>query len=360
MGDLLRNTALCTQKYSDFSEKIHNRALQKRIPSNGALELTLRCNLECQHCYRYIDSSLKELNFKEICHLLDQFADEGCLWLLLTGGEPLIRNDFIEIYRYAKNKGFILTLFTNGTLITPYIADFLSEYRPFNVEISLYGATTPVYEEVTRIKGSFKRCINGIDLLLSRNIPLQLKTMVTKLNHNELQLMKGLAKELGLLFRYDFDINPRLDGNKYPCELRLSPSEVIEMEMGDEKRLKEFMNLYKNFSGREKSGKLYNCGAGNASFHVDPYGRMSLCVIAREPSFDLRKTPFSKVWNEYFPEILQREYSDIYKCGKCEIFSLCSQCAGWGLLENKQEEYIVPYLCELTSLRAKTLEKVVI
>ena len=132
-----------------------------------------------------------------------EVTDAGCLWLLLTGGEPLLRRDFLDIYTYAKRKGLILTLFTNGTLITPRIADYLAEWRPFNIEITLYGATQETYERVTGIPGSYARCRRGIDLLLERKLPLNLKTMVMTLNHHELDQMKSLAASLGVQFRFD-------------------------------------------------------------------------------------------------------------------------------------------------------------
>ena len=108
--------------------------------------------------------------------------DEGCRWLLLTGGEPFLRPDFLDIYTNANKKGLLLTLFTNGTLLTPRSADLLAERRPFAIEITLYGATQQTYERITGIPGSYARCRRGIDLLLERNLPLKLKTMVMTLN----------------------------------------------------------------------------------------------------------------------------------------------------------------------------------
>ena len=101
--------------------------------------------------------------------------DEGCLWFLLTGGEPLVRRDFLEIYQYIKRKGLLATVFTNGTLLTPKIADVLAEWRPFAIEITLYGRTQETYERVTGIPGSHARCMRGIELIMERGLPLNLK-----------------------------------------------------------------------------------------------------------------------------------------------------------------------------------------
>src|ERR1035437_1714272 len=102
-------------------------------------------DLAAKHC---------ELTYEEHCRILDEVAEAGCLWLLFTGGEIFARKDFLEIYTYAKKQGFLITLFTNGNLITPQIADYLVEWRPFSIEITLYGATRETYEALTGVRGS--------------------------------------------------------------------------------------------------------------------------------------------------------------------------------------------------------------
>ncbi len=202
--------------YNGFGDRLRSRIGSQRLPLNGSMELNFRCNLRCQHCYAaYGHAGIpgkQELSTLEIQRILDEVTDEGCLWMLLTGGEPLMRRDFKEIYLYAKRKGLLLTLFTNGTMITPEIADFLAEYRPFNLEITLYGLTQETYEKITGIPGSHKRCFQGIELLLERQIILGLKTIAMTLNQHEFEAIRDYAKSLGVPFRYDGMINSALDG----------------------------------------------------------------------------------------------------------------------------------------------------
>ena len=131
--------------YSAFSLGVHQRTSGKRVPMEVSIEVTRRCPLECRHCYNNLPMSDKvarqsELSLEEYRRLLDELAAEGCLWILFTGGEIFARADFLDIYAYAKSKGFLITLFTNGTMVTERVADFLVEYPPFAVEITLYGA----------------------------------------------------------------------------------------------------------------------------------------------------------------------------------------------------------------------------
>jgi MoaA/NifB/PqqE/SkfB family radical SAM enzyme len=95
--------------YSEFGERLNKQIVAERIPVSGSFELTFRCNLRCAHCYCNLplndqDTIEKELATEEVFNILDQIAEAGCLWLLITGGEPLLRKDFLEIYTYAKKK----------------------------------------------------------------------------------------------------------------------------------------------------------------------------------------------------------------------------------------------------------------
>ncbi len=144
--------------YAEFSDWLRRLVGDQRIPVSGSIDVTMRCNLRCQHCYipcetRAAQSEPEpELSLAEIQRMLDEFADAGCFWLLLTGGEPFLRKDFLDIYAHAKRKGMVLTIFTNGTLLTPQTADYLRNCA-INWQISLYGATQATYERVTGIPG---------------------------------------------------------------------------------------------------------------------------------------------------------------------------------------------------------------
>lgn len=349
-------------RYGEFGKRIHNKAVIKRIPINGSIEPTFRCNLRCAHCYCNLplndkDAREKELKAKEIFDILDQIAEAGCLWLLITGGEPLVREDFLDIYTYAKKKGFIITLFTNGTLLTPQIADYLAEWPPFAVEITLYGITKETYEKVTQTPNSFERCVRGINLLLQRKIPLRLKTMVMKLNQDQVWQIKEYAEELGVEFRFDSVLNPRLDGSKDPCDLRLSPEEVVELDLADKKKFTQWQEFSSKFREPVGSDKLYYCLAGISSFHIDPYGKLSVCMMSRFQNCDLHNNSFREMWNHRIPQFLDLKPVRSYPCGECDLISLCGQCPGSAWLETGSPETPVQYLCQLAHLRARAFRK---
>ena len=349
--------------YTEFSKRIYEKVTAERIPYSGVIEFSFRCNLRCAHCYCNLpsndqDAIKKELSTEEVFNILDQIAEAGCLWLLITGGEPLLRKDFLEIYTYAKKKGFIITLFTNGTLITEEVADYLKEWPPDKVEITLNGITKKTYEKITGIKGSFEKCMRGIRLFLERKISLNLKTVVMTLNRDEIDKIKRYVEELGLDFRFDALINAGLDGNKNPCKVRISPEEVVKLDIEDEERSKAWIEFCQKFWGPVESGKLYNCGAGLNSFHIDPYGKMSVCTMSRYPNYNLRQGSFQEGYYNFFPKILSQKLKDRQnKCDRCEMLALCDQCPGLAQLETGDPEKPVEYLCRIAHLRAAAFKK---
>ena len=347
--------------YSQFGERLNRRVLTERLPISGSIELTFRCNLRCVHCYCNLpmndpEAIEMELGVDELYQILDQIAEAGCLWLLITGGEPLLRNDFLDIYIYAKKKGFITTLFTNGTLLSPELADALVEWPPFLVEITLYGATKQTYESITGIHGSFERCQRGIDLLLERNLPLGLKTMAMKGNRAEIDQLKTYAAKRGVSFRFDPLVNPRLDGSKRPCNFRLSAEEVVALDLNDEKRVKEWRELYEKSKGIFLDDSLFTCGAGISTFHIDPYGRLGVCEMSRFKSFNLRRGSFGKGWSEFIPQVLALKAEGDPKCSSCEFIALCAQCPGWAWLENGDPGTLVDHLCEIVHIQAEAFD----
>ncbi len=355
----MENPGIAAIGYEDFVNTFQANAQAKRKPVDGQWEITFRCNLRCVQCYVVEDPTKKELTFQEITDILDQIHHEGCLWLCLTGGEPLVREDFLGIYTYAKNKGFLISLFTNGTLITPKIADYLREHPPFMIDITLNGITAETYERITRVPGSFQKCLEGVDLILKRNLPLTLKSNGMTLNRDEILKIKeyvmGLKKAK---YRYDSILLPKLDGSKEPCRLRLSPDEIIDIEYTDDTMREQWKGCFQAEHDLPDPESLYRCGAGIDSFYINPYGELQLCSALRKPSFNLRQGPFREGFYHLFPKIRSAEYQTDSKCKDCKIWYLCPQCPARAKLENGNQEASVQYFCELAHKRQGMRHKV--
>lgn len=354
-----------TLGYAEFSSELHRRVLAHRVPINGTIEVTRRCPLTCAHCYNNLpmgdqEARRSELTCQEHCRILDEITEAGCLWLLFTGGEILARNDFLDIYTHAKQKGLLITLFTNGTLITPKVADYLVEWRPFSIEITLYGRSKETYERLTGIAGSYERCMRGIRLLMERKLPLKLKTVGVTVNRHEIWEMKRFAEEeLGLEFKFDAMMTPRIDCSRSPLAVRLTPEEVVELDLEDPRRATEWQRLAEQFNGpvhrAEHRNEVYHCGGGLNSFAIDPQGKMSICVLSHSETYDLRKGSFRDGWERFLLKVRTKKITRVTKCTACQIKAVCGMCPANGELENRDPENPVDFLCKTAHLRAQLL-----
>jgi len=349
-------------RYSQFSDDLHEKALKARIPLRGALELTFRCNLKCIHCYCNlsaddISAKAKELTTQEVFCILDQLKEAGCLFLLFTGGEPLLRPDFLDIYNYAKKNGFIIHIFTNGTMVTQSFVNYLAKQKPFTIEISLYGITEKTYERITGIQGSFNKCLKGIELLKKAGINLRLKTMLLSINRGEMKEMKAFAKDLGLPFSFDPIINPRLDGDRSPYAYRVNPEEVVRWDIEDDARKRAWKKYLDMYDTEYENDQIFTCGAGKSSFVIDPFGNLSPCMMVRSPAYNLRNGNFKKEWNESIPKVVATKYSAFNKCRTCSDYVFCDRCPGWSFLETGNNEAPLEYVCQIAKMRSHIFRK---
>lgn len=351
--------------YGAFSADLHQRQAGERMPLQVSIEVTRRCPLECLHCYNNLpmgdmEAKRREMTKEEHFRMLDELVEMGCFWLLYTGGEIFARKDFLEIYTYAKKKGFLITLFTNGTIINEQIADYLVEWPPFAIEITLYGRTRETYEALTAVPGSYDRCLRGIKLLKERGLPLKLKTVATSINKHEILAMRQFAEEeLGVEFNADGLVNPRIDCSQSPLAVRLTPEEVVALDMSAPKDMSEYRRLAKRDLGNSPNlstiDTVYSCGGGMGSFAINAYGEMSICTISQQETFSVRHAGLTNLWEGSLQQLRARKRTRVTKCIQCRIQSMCGMCPANGELENGDRESPVEFLCHVAHLRAVTV-----
>lgn len=356
----MKSGAIRDVPFDDLARRLDVR--QRRVPFEGTLETTYRCNLRCAHCYVNeavgdAEEASRELPLERLLRLVDEIAERGTLYLLLTGGEVLVRPDFPELYLYSLRRGLLVTVFTNGTLITDRIADLLAEHPPYNLEISLYGMTRETYEKVTQVPGSFDKCLAGIERLRARGVRFKLKTMALSWNAHEVPAMAEYAHSLGVRFRFDSHLNPRVDcGANRNSELQLSAERSVALDMSFADKaadLREFSERHlRPDPERGETQFVYNCGAGQMSFTIDPYGHLQMCQLSRRRSIDVRDQQFAEAWDRHMPALRERRWTRPSACRSCNLIALCASCPGAAEMETGDAESIVPVFCEITHLRA--------
>ena len=220
-------------------------ALWKKMSAGRAVfsfdfEATARCNLDCRHCYINLPAGDKaakkrELSVDEIGRIGAEAAARGAVWCLITGGEPLLRKDFFDLYQALLSKGLLLSLFTNATLVTDEHVRFFKKFPPRDIEVTVYGVTRETYERVTRTPGSFAAFMRGLDRLLGSGVSIRLKAMALRSNKHEIAAIGDFCRARTKdYYRFDPQLHLRFDRNEARNTTiraeRLSPREVARLE----------------------------------------------------------------------------------------------------------------------------------
>ena len=337
--------------YAAFKQRITAKALARRIPINCTFEVTHRCNLRCRHCYIPLSERglarkrAPELTPNEFRHIIDQITAAGCLWIKLTGGEPFIRPDFMALYDYARSKGMLVTLYTNATRITPAVVDHLRVDPPENIEVSLYGSNERVYEDLTQTRGSFARCRQGIERLLGGGLPVVLKTPVTQTNIDDVPGLRAFARGLGVDIMLSGDITPRLNGDKMPLDMSISPDSSADLSIDFIDHLLPTGDELSQYLPETMQDSMFNCGAGSDSFHVSADGSLHLCLLYNTPGFNLKDRSFDEGWSGFLNGIRDRRFPPGNECLNCSDRSVCHNCPAKSLLVNGDDQSPVEYYC---------------
>jgi radical SAM protein with 4Fe4S-binding SPASM domain len=335
------------------------QAWARRILMSLQLDLTYRCNLRCVHCYtghRVAEGSAlaAEMTTRQARSLLSQAADLGCLHLLISGGEPLLRGDFPEVYAAARLLGMTVTVFTNATLVSNEHLAVFSEFPPQMVEVSIYGASEAVTERVTGVRGSFGRSMLGVERLLGGGVPVVLKSMILSENVGEASAMAELAERLGVGFRLDPLVNARLDGDRAPLDHRVAAGEAVPLELPTVKKLDALREYADTHAEEAASDRYFECGAAAMSAHLDPQGMLRPCLLSRTPAFDSVTLGLGEAWQELVAAVdgLSRGEN---ACRTCKLRVVCGQCPALFSLETGTPGRHSEYVCELGEARAAAI-----
>jgi radical SAM protein with 4Fe4S-binding SPASM domain len=338
------------------------------------MELTERCNNNCIHCYINLpaddlDAKKRELPKEEIREILREAVSLGCLTVKFTGGEPLLREDFADLYIFARKLGLRVTLLTNATLITPSLTTLFARIPLLQpIEVTLYGMERKSYESVTRVSGSFEAAWQGMHLLLEKKVPFVLKGALLPSNKGEIEAFESWASTIRWMdtppsYSIFFDLRARRDSkqkNQLIKGLRLSPEEAIAFFS---RRRQEYLQEMRGFCSKfaRPSGRgIFSCGAGVRSGCVDAYGNLQLCTLLRHPEtvYDLKTGFLKDALTKFFPEIRKMKaenHNYLTCCARCFLHGLCEQCPARSWMEHGTLDTPVAYHCEIAHAQARAL-----
>lgn len=337
------------------------------------IELTERCNNNCIHCCINLPADDKEAKARELAieewkKILTEAVSLGCLTVRFTGGEPLLRGDFEELYLFARRSGLKVLLFTNACLLSPRLADLFCHIPPLEkIEVSVYGMKESSYEANTRTPGSFKIAWQGINLLLDKKIPFVVKSAILPYNKDEIDEFEKWAATIPWMdkppsYSMFFDLHCRRDGKKNELikKLRQTPEEGLKVlsRKGDA-YLKEMQEFCSKFIG-PPGDRLFSCGSGLGGGCVDAYGVFQPCMMLRHPDtvYDLKKGTLHDALTNFFPRLREMKAVNpeyLARCAKCFLKGLCEQCPAKSWEEHGTLDTPVEYFCEIAHAQARYL-----
>lgn len=315
-------------------------------------ELTPRCNLNCVHCYLNEHHAGRELSYDEIIEIIDILYEKEVLFLTFTGGDIFTRKDFLDIYIYAKKKGFIIELYTNGVLIDRKTIEIFRKYPPLLVDISLYGSCEETFYRVTGVKGAFARVLQNIQNMLDAGIRVSMKAPVLNLYYEELPGIKEIANRFGIPFRTGFEIFPSIDNDDRVQQYAVSPEDSLRYEFAEfEKRPRTFGEDYDAEAvDLIKERPLFRCKLGRASCAIDYEGRMCPCMSFRRAGKHLTRENFDQIWDS-FSEYPKMKASKNYRCLRCKAYDFCDICPAMMQFIHSDLEYVDEHFCKTAKAR---------
>lgn len=373
----VNNELACQWEIAGYSRTL--RAAMMHIPLAVLFELTPLCNLGCKMCYIRLNNNERdrlgrELTTEEWLQLAREASEQGTLHLLLTGGEPLLRPDFEELYTELAHMGFMLNLNTNGTLITPKIIDLFAKYPPSGgIAVTIYGASPETYDSVCGSEKWFHKMLNGLEALSSLSITLSVRSTFVKANRHEYLEMHELSKR----FTGSYGINPfvtkpvrgvirdiedvrmtaeqafRVD-REYVEDYRqrkqgdvLEDEKLTKRELIGEDRVRiaaEAAEMFRNIPP-----SVIHCTAAKTQYVISWDGKMLPCLNFATPYTLPLEIGVKAAWDQLLEESMKIPACP--ECKGCEYADYCMNCPGYLQTETGSFEKAAPYLCSLAKVK---------
>ena len=354
-----------------IQKMLNEQAKCLRIPINANLELLPVCNLNCKMCYirtdmGYVRQQGGLISVEKWIEFARSLKEAGTLFLLLTGGEVFLYPEFKHLYIELCKMGFIITINTNATMIDEEVVEWLAQYPPKCVSISLYGSNNEVYESICGAKGMFTKVDHAIRLLLQRSIRIELKTVFTPYNIDDIENCCAYSKALNIFHEttgYSFPPARKVDKNETG---RFSPEEAADCRfacnrfLSDEQVYKEQIigHLQKYEDTRYQPGgsvQGFTCGATRSSFWITWQGHMTPCAMLEEPYTLPFEQGFSAAWEELKEKCDRILMSP--KCSHCDKRAVCTVCPAACYAETGSFEKHSPYHCRMTEYTLESMER---
>lgn len=325
-------------------DNIIDIASKERIPFAVTIELNTTCNLRCEHCY--IPSHTNEgMDTETVKKLLQNLRKLGTFELVFTGGEIFLRKDIFEIFKYSRELGFSIKLFTNVTLIDEKIAKNLADLPVSLVSTSIYSLQEEIHDAITNKRGSLRMSLNGIENLLRFGIPLEIKMIVMNSNIDSIDSLKRFCEDKGINFIASPFIFPKSNGDTKPISKRINDNKSLI-------KIIDTINEVSNYSPADHDDEDYICPSMRYSMGIESNGNVNPCNSMFLSVGNIYNDSIKNIWNSKNIKLFQNmQFKDLIECNDCKDKSYCIRCPGVAL--NESGNHLKPYdfACQMAKLR---------
>ena len=346
-----------------ISTYLHSKGRRLGLPIAGNFELTSRCNFNCPMCYVHMTdeqvrcSGKQELTAQQWLDIARAAKEKGMVFALLTGGEPLVRKDFFEIYDGMRQMGILISINSNGSMLKGEILERFLENPPVRFNISLYGGSNETYQNMCG-RPVYEQVKENIRKLRQAGVDVSLNLSITPYNCQDLPQIYADAVELDVNVRASSYMYPpvRINGEQYGCGNRLSVEESAKHAVAwDVLRFteEEFALRAENMAQRVgippegcpvEEGEGVRCRAGSSSFWMTWDGRMLPCGMMTTPEAYPLEVGFEAAWEQIRQETAKIRTPS--KCVSCEYKDLCGVCAAVSFTETGRFDGVPEYVCQ--------------
>lgn len=324
---------------------------ERRHPFTGGIEITPYCNFHCVHCYLGDHGETKLLSTAELKQIMDKLYEKGVLFLYFTGGEILTRPDFVELYLYAKKKGFIMELLTNISLLDEETASVFDKYPPANISISIYGASNETYKRVTGRDNMFDAVMRSLRVLHEKQLHMELKFIALRENISDFYAVKQIAESFSCSFSHIFELFPTLNGSFESISHMLPLEDIVDFERHYAKTTNVWACSILNLKEpSQKTKPLFMCDIALTNFLIDSEGYLNPCNKLRTKRFNLLRCSFDEAWDA-FAEYRTQKAPSSYPCPNCKLLGMCNPCVAENILHTGNPFRQPESSCKLTHLR---------
>ena len=338
---------LTSRDMPDLISKLFDKSVGLGVPLSVHIDLTMRCNEHCVHCYRVIEQR-PELTTAELKALLDDVARAGTLYLLFSGGEIFLRRDLFDLIEHARRLHFDVRLKSNALLVTAEKAARLKALGVRQVDISIYSAEAAIHDGVTKVPGSLERSLEGAALLRDAGITVKLNCPLMKQNVGQYKAIRALAEGLGLLSGFDPMITAKNDGDTSPLALRITRKDLVQVLQDPAMNPDLGKPAPREIPPGRPDPDEVPCGASHNACYISAYGDVMPCVAMPIACGNVRDEPFAEIWHRS-PEMLRVRsirIRDLHTCSSCTASRFCTRCPGQALVETGDLYGPSPANCE--------------